>query len=255
MDIMSSTSGDSGDSAGTETKKPAKTNLVALRDEREKAIELISERFSEDIIDGDEMERRLELVHAATTLEDLAEVTDDLRSPKKKAEPETALVPARRGPNALARSDEVADETRTVTILGEARRDGRWVPARRTRVLNVLGETTLDFREARLGPGVTTVQVKVVLGNLKVIVPPGLDVAIECPAILSSIKRDESIGSFEPAAADDPSLRVQGSVILGELRIEERLPGESPREARKRRKRERKELAGKQRQRRLGDGR
>jgi hypothetical protein len=49
------------------------------------------------------------------------------------------------------------------------------MPSPRLKVLALFGGVLLDFREARLLPGVTEVHVVAVMGGAQLIVPPGED--------------------------------------------------------------------------------
>ena len=212
-------------------------NLVALKATKERAEALLSERFAADVIDADELERRLERVQAAGAISEVEAVTEDLVTP------ETALVPTDDGRSrALARPDEVKDNRSIVTVFGEHKQpEGPWVPARHNKVLTVFGDTSLDLREARLGPGTTEISVRCVFGEVSILVPPGLDLEVQTNAILASVELPERA---EPPdrSAGAPRVVLTGFVVMGSVEIRERYPGESKREAKKRRKQRRKEL-------------
>jgi hypothetical protein len=75
---------------------------------------------------------------------------------------------------------------------------------------------------------------------VEIIVPPNLPVEADGVAIMGGFAHvDRAPADPDPAA---PMLRVTGLALMGGVHIEMRLPGESPREARKRRRRERREL-------------
>ena len=75
-----------------------------------------------------------------------------------------------------------------------------------------MGGHSLDFREAMHGPGVTEVSVFAFMGGAEIIVPP--EMAVE----------------------------VSGFAMMGGVDVTARLPGETGRQAKKRRKLERKGL-------------
>lgn len=218
----------------------APTNLIALRDGRERAEALISQRFAEGLIDQDQLERRLERVHDAGTMTELEDLIVDLVEPGTSAS--AALVPLSpaRASVALAHPDQIEDERRIVAVFASVEERGRWLPARRTRVIEVFGETELDFREAALGPGPTELRVTCIFAELDIIVPPELAVRVDAQAVIAEIDRNhEVLGT--PASPDDPVLVITGLLMFAELDIHVRLPGESKREARKRRRSERRE--------------
>ncbi len=144
--------------------------------------------------------------------------------PTPFASPETALaVPGSR-----------PAERQITSILSSSKFLGAWTPARETRVLTVLGNTTLDLREADLPHGELELRVTVVLGDVIVILPPGVRLTIECTPILGDVKRDE--GSIL-SGPETLHLRISGYIVLGDLKIRFQRPGESWRETKKERKR------------------
>jgi hypothetical protein len=103
------------------------------------------------------------------------------------------------------------------------------------------GGGSLDFREAQFAPGITELHVTAVMGGLEIIVPPWLSVECDATAIMGGFEELER-GHGEP----DPGrslLRITGFALMGGVSIETRLPGESRREAKKRIKKEQKQLA------------
>ena len=70
-----------------------------------------------------------------------------------------------------------------VAVWSGPKRAGPWTPARRTVVTAVQGGAELDFREARLGPGVTEVTALAFMGGVDIIVPPGLQVEVWTGAV------------------------------------------------------------------------
>jgi hypothetical protein len=133
-------------------------------------------------------------------------------------------------PNSKAREIVVA-------IMGGASRRGQWTPARKNFALAIMGGAELDFREAVLGPGVTEVQVFAMWGGIEIIVPPGVNVESHGIGIMGGFDHFTELAS-DP---DAPTLRIAGFACMGGVEITQRYPGESNREARRRRRIERKE--------------
>jgi len=213
---------------------PPPTDLVALKSQRERAISLIGDRYAEGVIDEEELDERLELAERATDLESLAALTADLAPPADTGN-DTAAIAVNEAPppGALVRASEVPASRRIVTLLSSGEYRGSWVPARETTVFNVLGSTTVDLREALLSSGEIALRVRVVLGDVIVIIPRHVRVTVEAIPILGDIKRDQT-----PTTTDlsSPHVRISGFVCLGDIKIRVQRPGESWRETKKRRK-------------------
>jgi hypothetical protein len=219
--------------------------LVSVRDARERTIATLSKLFADDVLDVEEFERRVSLVHRAGTVAEIEEVLADQPGGSKAPAPlpkkPTALVPAR---------DVRASQT-IVSIMGGSHQKGGWTSPRKLRVIAFMGGSILDFREARLPAGETEVSIFIVMGGVQIIVPPELAVATSGMAIMGGFEHLER-APLEPDP-DRPVLRVTGFALMGGVSIETRLAGESERDARRRRKRELKERDQEQKQ--LTDGR
>ena len=92
-------------------------SLVALRDRREQVISRLSEGYARDLIDVDELERRLDLAHGAHSVAELDPLVADLGDPAPAAS--TALV--RAGPTAID-DPERADARRLRVIMSAIER-------------------------------------------------------------------------------------------------------------------------------------
>lgn len=213
------------------------TSLVALRDRRDEVIALLTLRFSDDVLDVDELDRRLDLAHSATSLAELDALVTDLDAPATT----TALATRPASSQTLVRDDPNRPaEKKLWCILSGVDRKGRWIVPRTMRVRCFWGGGRLDFREADFGPGVTELHISCVMGGFEVIVPPNLAVDVDASAIMGGFdERHRAPAAAEPGQA---VLRITGFVMMGGVSIETRLPGESDRQARKRERRERKAL-------------
>ena len=204
-----------------------------LEDARTETVALLSDCFTRDLLSVDDFEHRVGLAHEATSIAELGRAIDGLETGGALARREASAAPA-----------EVRPFDRAVAVFGEVKRTGEWVPARTNTFVSVMGSIVIDLREARLGPGRTTLSVVAVLGAVELIVPPEMHVHSGGSTVLGTF--EQSVRSPVPAAPGEPVVQVEGCSILGEVSIETRRPGESKREAKRRRrseKRERKRLA------------
>lgn len=194
----------------------------------------LSEGYAQDVFDVDELERRLDLAHGAGSVAELDALVADI-SPA--ASPSTALVVA--GPTAI--DDPARAETKKVrVVLSTIERRGRWTVPRQLDLRVLWGNAELDFRDASIGPGVTTIHVRVFMGNFEVVLPPNLGIDVDVSSFAGSVTERHRV----PPEADParPLIRIVGTVRFGNLEVTTRLPGESARDAYRREKRERKQL-------------
>lgn len=209
------------------------SGLIALRDRRDQVIAQLSAAYAEDLFDVDELERRLDVAHGASTVAELEAVVADLA-------PTTALVPSERG--VMIDDPSRAVRKRQSVVFSSVERQGRWVVPRELDLRVWCGSAELDLRDASLAPGVTTIDVSVWMGNLEITLPPELAIDVDVSAFLGSVEERHRV-----PPTDDPTrplVRLVGVVRFGNIEISTRLRGESKRDASRRARRERKQLRG-----------
>ena len=198
--------------------------------QRERTVQRLGAHFAQDHIDVEELERRLDLVFAATDPAVLEAQTADL--PALRADQEVAAAIPEVALDPMARAGE---REFVVAIMGGTERKGHWTPPRRLTVLALMGGACLDFRECDFGAPVTIVTIVALMGSAEIVVPPGVRVESSGVAIM---------GAFEGGGAgagrpDAPLIKLNGLVMMGAVEVKVRFPGESGREARRRLKAER----------------
>jgi len=180
---------------------------------RERVIEALSEHFARDHLSMDELEKRMALVYAASTPQEVDALLDGLpaltTSPLPATADDYAVTPKLR-------------ESLVAVMSGIVRR-GLWKIPRRIRAVAVMGGIELDLREAVLSPGVTEVHAFVFMGGLVVRVPPGVRLETDGVAIMGGF--EDRV--YEPGAAgpDAPVVRVTGVAILGGVDAQVLAPG------------------------------
>lgn len=212
---------------------------------RQVTIDALCEHFANDVIPMEEFERRVELAHRAASVDDLKGLLRDLPGGNLPAVASSgATAPAQQRRHRVTAAAHVKEREFVLAIMGGASRKGAWTPARNNFAFALMGGTELDFREALLGPGVTDVQVFALMGGVDIVVPPGVNVESHGIGILGGF---DHRGDLEQPSEDAPTLRISGVALLGGVNISVRHPGESTREARRRRRfeaKERKRLSG-----------
>jgi hypothetical protein len=226
----------------------APTNLVALRDARQRAEALVAQRYGEDLIDADQLDRRMERIADAQAMVQLEHAIADLVDPGMTPAAVLAGGPTASGQAialrssstvALASADRVPEQRRLTCVFSSLEGIGPGPLARNTKLLCVFGSTEIDLRECEFGPGETVLDLQVLFGAVEIEVPKGLAVIVDTSLILAGVEREGMIPGA-PRSPDEPHLRITGFMLAGSLELRERLPGESNWEARRRRRRERK---------------
>jgi predicted membrane protein len=94
--------------------------------------------------------------------------------------------PAKRSSGELAGRYE---EPETVySVLRSVTRRGPWEPPETMRLVSVMGSIVLDYRDADLPLGVTTVECEVFAGSVEIIMPPDVDLELTGSVFLGSVE-------------------------------------------------------------------
>lgn len=189
---------------------------MLLTERRDQISERLATGFAHGLFEVDELERRLAVLQTAQSSAELDALTTDLIPVTS-----TALVPAKR----------------MRVVFGSVERVGPWVVPRELAARVAMGNLLLDLREARLAPGVTTIEVNVTMGNLEVVVPPGMAVEVDVSSVMGNVEqRTDHVSSETPT-----TVRIVGRVTLGNLELMTLRAGETQRDAKWRRRQERRE--------------
>lgn len=133
-------------------------------------------------------------------------------------------------------------------IFSSVARKGEWVPPEVLEVRAWFGAAKLDFTQALLAPGVTTIDVSVMFGSVEIIVPADLEIELVASALLGSVEQRDAggrVGRFladqldrvtggalgrrdsrrrdEEDDDDPPLLRVEGHAMFGSILVKTRI--------------------------------
>jgi uncharacterized coiled-coil protein SlyX len=188
-----------------------------LDEARERTIQALSTLFAEDRLTMEEFERRLDMMYKASTVAELQQLTAEL--PVLSAVPDTAspLAPSARRTRAPAVDTPGVGHIRA--FMSESRRNGVWIVPNRLDVAAFLSTVKLDFRQALLAPGVTELAITAVMGNVSIIVPPGLRVEGHGNAVMGSF--DNRYFGAPTTGAQSPVLRLTGFALMSEVKVRE----------------------------------
>lgn len=226
---------------------------VAMNRERERAVERLRAHYVRDDIDVDVYERMVDAAWAAKAPDDIERIFANLPALPEADRPIATTGASSDYRPARASAAEQKAHGFQIAIMGGSDRKGSWVPPKRLSSLAVMGGAGLDFREARLGPGVTEVTIVAIMGGAEVIVPPGVTVQTDGIGIMGGFDGfDQTVDSHGDPMA--PVLRIRGLALMGGVEVKMMLPGETSREAKRRRRDERKLRKEERRRRQLQRG-
>lgn len=106
-----------------------------------------------------------------------------------------------------------------IPVIGSVERRGRWRLAERTVFVSLLGSADLDLTEAEVPAGGATFIKVSLLGDIKIVTPPTIDVDVAVAVGIGERKLDG--GAATPGA---PTVRIKAYSLLGGVTVR-RSPG------------------------------
>ena len=165
-----------------------------LEQQREQAIVALQEQFVQSHIGATQLGERIAAVHEAGAPAEIDAQLADLPEVPGKA----ALQPVAAAPVAPV---PVVTGVRTfAAVFGGRVVTGVWYPPPHLRTIAVFGGTQIDFRRARMQPGMTTLNVLAWMGGCEIIVPPGLFVQVDGVGIFGGFAESPTQESPPPQA-------------------------------------------------------
>jgi hypothetical protein len=169
--------------------------------ERERAVARLRDASAEGRLTLEEFTQRIDQAYEARTRAELEELTRDVPGPEL-------------APQAGARP--VAKRARRrwiVAVMGNSVRRGRWHVGEHTSSITLMGNATIDLREAVLAGPEVEISLFCAMGNVHVVVPEGVDVDVGVVALMGN-RFDRRHGTPRPEA---PVVRLRGVVVMGNL--------------------------------------
>jgi hypothetical protein len=180
---------------------PDRVPLRASDAERERVAGLLRDAAAEGRVTLEELAERLELAWAARTQPELDTVVEDLP-----------------GRDAVLTDTRPARAARwIVAVIGNDERAGRWRPGEDTRALALIGDCILDLRQAEVEGGEVRITAIAVIGDVRVVVPPGVAVELDGVSLLGDKKY--RVGDLPAPPPGAPRVRVTAYAVVGDVTV------------------------------------
>ena len=146
------------------------------------------------------------------TLEELSERIERAYGARTKGElePITADLPA--APTARRQAGRWI-----VALIGDVKRAGRWRLAERTVAVLGIGDLELDLRGAEISDLESTITVVALIGDVRVVVPAGVEVEIGGVIVIGDRRHDAPSTPPRPGA---PVVHLRMFALIGDVRVE-----------------------------------
>jgi hypothetical protein len=213
---------------------------MTLEFEREDVVQKLCAAYARDQLTTGELEARLERVYKSADRVQLNTVLEGLpamqiaRLGEVPAPVPNVAPPPYRTPQAAAHTPPGTPsargerrrgrglgpgEKRYAAFMSEIRKEGAWTVTPTIVANTVMGGVVLDFRETPIPAEGVDIYADVIMGSLKVILPPGLGADVDCSTFLGSVNDKSKAG-----VAGAPTIRVTGSTVMGDITVVTKVP-------------------------------
>jgi hypothetical protein len=192
---------------------------MSLEIEKEQVVQALCAHYAQDHLTTGELESRFERANQAASSQDLRTVLEGLPALGPMVAAPDPLYRVSAPATALGGSGLPAHERRYVAFFAEVKKEGAWTAAPLIRARALFGSVHLDFREAMIPPEGLVIDVDVMLGDCKILLPPGLGAEVDCSAVMGSVN-----DKAQRALPGAPVILVRGSTFMGEITVQTKLP-------------------------------
>jgi hypothetical protein len=117
----------------------------------------------------------------------------------------------------LAPEEMIPPHRGAVSIWTNVQRTGDWILARTFRTVALMGGVELDLRNARMGPGTSTIEIRCMWGGVTILVPDDVNVECEVDALAGGVEMKHEVPTRAPVGA--PRVRIIGTVLMGGVEV------------------------------------
>jgi hypothetical protein len=205
---------------------------MALIEERKtRAIETLSVQFSKNALPREEYERLVEYIHRVESERELVIVEKIIGETARYAGTEADLDPedSRDQDSGFFRSTAFrvggfrapgGDVSIRPAILASRETAGDALRQEHSLFLSLLGTNVIDIQEGDLPPGQTVLDTVAILGETKILVPPGVTVTMKAVPIMGEARTGRGIETQRLPGA--PELVITGCALLGSIVVKVR---------------------------------
>lgn len=187
--------------------------------QREQTVQTLCAHYAQDHLSTGELEARFERVNKAGSTDDLRTILEGLPALNSLVPAPAPFYSVGSAVTTTSGSGLAPYERRYSAVFAEVKKEGYWTPAPLIFAKSLFGTVLLDLRDAVLPADGIEIDLDVILGEAKIILPPGVGAEVDCSAFLGSVE-----DKAQRAAPGAPVVRVRGSTMLGSITVVTKLP-------------------------------
>jgi hypothetical protein len=178
---------------------------------REETIDQLTLNYSHGELSLEAFQRRLDQALDAETHNALLSLTADL----DLVVDNTFMEHKKRELSFMRASNGAVNEQKIVSIFGSSKKQKNWDVPKEMRVINIFGDTMLDFDEAKFTSMTTRINISCVFGGVRIFVPEGIKVVSNVSCILGGVKdRTNACNN-----GNEPVIILDGFVLFGDIKV------------------------------------
>lgn len=187
---------------------------MTLDFEREQAVQALCAHYAQDHLSTGELEARFDRIYKSKSRAQLDTVLEGLPALKRADVAPAPLYQVATGTGALP-----SNRKRYLAVFSGVKKEGAWEPAPFIEGKVIFGEMVLDLRDAIIPQGGMEVQLDVMFGEARILLPPGVGAEVDASAMMGSVE-----DKAQRALPGAPVIRVRGGALFGTIRVETKLP-------------------------------
>jgi hypothetical protein len=201
------------------------TAMAELDQARQQAVRLLCQAHADDRLNPEAFDSRLERIKLAPNEATLAAILADLDQGNLPVLYHQPLPAAQPVDHTDVAPVSPAEYLRIASVFGSTKRAGSWTVPLALDVRVLLGEVTIDLRDAVFGSDLVEIEVDAKLGSFTLIVPAGTQVENEIEEILSS--STHSTRNSRGVGPNGLLIRLRGRAVISSIDVKEKLPTKS----------------------------
>lgn len=187
--------------------------------DRKQALRHVEAALTAGRIDVEDFEELSQAINDATSHDILDDIIE--RSQRLSTTGVPPALPAQNASASMGGAVETHQPERQTSWFSNIERKGTWTVTNGTSYETIFGEIILDMREATAAQAEVTLRTHTFVGNVCVIVSPGVEVINRIETVMSDIKNN-----LEPPAPGAARIILTGRCIMGTIKLLSRHPGE-----------------------------
>lgn len=172
--------------------------VFGLPQERERAVAVLNDCYGKNLLDLAELERRLDLVERATTLDALEAVLADVPQEHRTG----------------TTTGSLSDHETVVCRMTSQRLSGRRLLTKTLEAQVSMGTLVLDYRDVALPPGVMEVRLDLDMSSCRIRLPEGVEIENRLELHMSNVRETPARGEKSTTV-----LRLVGSLRMSNLKV------------------------------------